>query len=78
MCLYEIMSYDNHRVGSKQLNFYNSKFIALLIYNLFNVFYKVIELPVKHPELFESLGIDQPKVRMMHFDWPYLTRSSAT
>ena len=24
---------------------------------------KVIELPVKHPELFEALGIDQPKVR---------------
>jgi len=24
---------------------------------------QVIELPVKHPELFESLGIDQPKVR---------------
>ena len=23
---------------------------------------QVIELPVKHPELFESLGIDQPKV----------------
>ena len=49
-----------------------------MIYNLSNVFYKVIELPVKHPELFESLGIDQPKVRMMHFDWPYLTHSSAT
>lgn len=24
---------------------------------------EVIELPVKHPELFESLGIAQPKVR---------------
>ena len=24
---------------------------------------QVIELPVKHPELFEALGIDQPKVR---------------
>ena len=23
---------------------------------------EVIELPVKHPELFQSLGIDQPKV----------------
>ena len=33
------------------------------------VFFKVIELPVKHPELFESLGIDQPKVWMMHSDW---------
>ena len=26
---------------------------------------EVIELPVKHPELFESLGIAQPKVRVM-------------
>ena len=25
---------------------------------------QVIELPVKHPELFEALGIDQPKVRL--------------
>ena len=24
---------------------------------------EVIELPVKHPELFEALGIQQPKVR---------------
>jgi 26S proteasome regulatory subunit T6 len=24
---------------------------------------EVIELPIKHPELFESLGIAQPKVR---------------
>lgn len=24
---------------------------------------EVIELPVKHPELFEALGIAQPKVR---------------
>ena len=26
---------------------------------------QVIELPVKHPELFEALGIDQPKVRWL-------------
>jgi hypothetical protein len=25
--------------------------------------WQVIELPIKHPELFESLGIAQPKVR---------------
>ena len=25
---------------------------------------EVIELPIKHPELFESLGIAQPKVRV--------------
>ena len=25
---------------------------------------EVIELPVKHPELFEALGIAQPKVRL--------------
>jgi hypothetical protein len=25
---------------------------------------QVIELPLKHPELFESLGIAQPKVRL--------------
>lgn len=24
---------------------------------------QVIELPIKHPELFESLGVAQPKVR---------------
>lgn len=24
--------------------------------------FQVIELPIKHPELFESLGIAQPKV----------------
>ena len=27
---------------------------------------EVIELPVKHPELFDALGIAQPKVRIMH------------
>lgn len=27
---------------------------------------EVIELPVKHPELFESLGIAQPKVKHTH------------
>lgn len=27
------------------------------------VWLQVIELPLKHPELFESLGIAQPKVR---------------
>ena len=26
---------------------------------------EVIELPVKHPELFDALGIAQPKVRTM-------------
>ena len=25
------------------------------------VFFQVIELPIKHPELFESLGVAQPK-----------------
>ena len=27
---------------------------------------EVIELPVKHPELFEALGIQQPKVSTCH------------
>lgn len=27
---------------------------------------QVIELPLKHPELFESLGIAQPKVRKLY------------
>ena len=27
---------------------------------------EVIELPVKHPELFEALGIAQPKVCLEH------------
>ena len=27
---------------------------------------EVIELPVKHPELFEALGIAQPKVSTLH------------
>ena len=27
---------------------------------------EVIELPVKHPELFDALGIAQPKVRTRH------------
>lgn len=34
--------------------------------------FQVIELPIKHPELFESLGIAQPKVRFLpedHFNW---------
>ena len=30
---------------------------------------EVIELPVKHPELFESLGIDQPKVHVCVCVW---------
>lgn len=33
---------------------------------------EVIELPVKHPELFEALGIAQPKVGLFiyfHFGW---------
>ena len=29
---------------------------------------EVIELPVKHPELFDSLGIAQPKVSYCHMD----------
>ena len=29
---------------------------------------EVIELPVKHPELFDSLGIAQPKVSYYHTD----------
>ena len=28
---------------------------------------EVIELPVKHPELFDALGIDQPKVSRSFF-----------
>lgn len=27
---------------------------------------QVIELPIKHPELFESLGVAQPKVSQQH------------
>jgi 26S proteasome regulatory subunit T6 len=27
---------------------------------------EVIELPIKHPELFEALGVAQPKVRLLH------------
>jgi hypothetical protein len=30
------------------------------------VWLQVIELPLKHPELFESLGIAQPKVRPVY------------
>jgi len=30
---------------------------------------EVIELPVKHPELFEALGIAQPKVRDIYVFW---------
>ena len=42
-------------------------FLSLFLYNVHScinlyVLFKVIELPVKHPELFEALGIDQPKV----------------
>jgi 26S proteasome regulatory subunit T6 len=28
---------------------------------------EVIELPVKHPELFDALGISQPKVCLFYF-----------
>ena len=35
---------------------------------------EVIELPVKHPELFEALGIAQPKVRFDIFDFHSLTK----
>ena len=34
----------------------------MLLVNTWLPWLQVIELPVKHPELFESLGIDQPKV----------------
>lgn len=36
---------------------------------------EVIELPIKHPELFESLGVAQPKVRQPRdlSGWPRLT-----
>ena len=34
----------------------------MLLVNKWLPWVQVIELPVKHPELFESLGIDQPKV----------------
>lgn len=42
-------------VSSRELN-KSSRIVCL-------AFDQVIELPVKHPELFEALGIDQPKVR---------------
>ena len=29
-----------------------------------SVLSQVIELPIKHPELFEALGVAQPKVRL--------------
>lgn len=32
---------------------------------------EVIELPVKHPELFEALGIAQPKVRVYIYQMLY-------
>ena len=32
---------------------------------------EVIELPVKHPELFEALGIQQPKVRYSMLSCPH-------
>ena len=32
---------------------------------------QVIELPIKHPELFESLGVAQPKVRRA-LPWKHL------
>ena len=37
---------------------------------------QVIELPVKHPELFEALGIDQPKVRNISCLHSLLCRSA--
>lgn len=42
---------------------YLSFLFSLLVYLGFVVLiFQVIELPIKHPELFESLGIAQPKV----------------
>ena len=38
-----------------------------------HVLMQVIELPVKHPELFESLGIDQPKVSIVHIHVYHVT-----
>ena len=38
----------------------------LIFYIISLIVHQVIELPIKHPELFESLGIAQPKV-YMHF-----------
>lgn len=38
---------------------------------------EVIELPVKHPELFEALGIQQPKVRQ-HLELSSLFREEGT
>lgn len=34
---------------------------------------EVIELPVKHPELFEALGIAQPKVSVVVFSFNFLS-----
>lgn len=34
---------------------------------------EVIELPVKHPELFEALGIAQPKVSVFVFSFYFLS-----
>ena len=38
---------------------------------------EVIELPVKHPELFEALGIAQPKVNVKTFLEAAVSPSSA-
>ena len=38
---------------------------------------EVIELPVKHPELFDALGIAQPKVRRTTALSVYPTRTQA-
>ena len=40
---------------------YSNSWCWLIMDCVFNKF-QVIELPIKHPELFESLGIAQPKV----------------
>jgi len=39
-------------------------FHAFKFYIISLLVYQVIELPIKHPELFESLGIAQPKVHL--------------
>lgn len=56
-CMYSMLSEVAHDfiVSSRELN-KSSRIVCL-------AFDQVIELPVKHPELFEALGIDQPKVR---------------
>lgn len=40
-------------------------FMHLCVIRILKYVSQVIELPIKHPELFESLGIAQPKVKLV-------------